>query len=241
MSLSHEQKTRYFNTIFLEEIGERGQEILLNSKVAVVGCGGLANTALIYLANSGIGMITIIDDDCVSYTNLPRQILFNKFDVGDYKVDVAKEKLKVINYDTVVVPFKERLTKENAKELLKGHDIVLDCTDNFETKFLINDICNELNIPFVIAGVDHFQGQIATCIPGKSKDFKSLFSTLPIHIDKKYMEEDQGVFPFSVGVIGDIAGSEVVKYLLSIGELLTDKMAVVNLLNNQYKIIKYPN
>ena len=185
-------------------------------------------------------MITIIDDDCVSYTNLPRQILFNKFDVGDYKVDVAKEKLKVFNYDSVIVPFKEKLTKDNAKELLKGHDIVLDCTDNFKSKFLINDVCVELGIPFVIAGVDHFQGQVVTCIPGKTKDFKSLFSTLPINNDPKSISEEEGVFPFSVGVIGDIAGSEVVKYLLNIGELLTDKMGVFDLLNNQFKIIKLP-
>ena len=240
MSLSHEQKTRYFGTIFLKEVGERGQEILLNSKIAVIGCGGLASAALIYLVNSGVGMVTIIDDDCVSYTNLPRQTLFNKFDVGDYKVDVAKDKLKVINYDTVVLPFKERLTKDNAKKLLTGHDIVLDCTDNFESKFLINDVCMELGIPFVIAGVNDFQGQVSTCIPGKSKDFKSLFSTLPIDIDPKYIYEDQGVFPFAVGVVGDLAGSEVIKYLLNIGELLTDKMAVINLLNNQFKIIKFP-
>ena len=239
MSLSHEQRTRYFNAIQLPEIGERGQEILLNSKIAVVGCGGIASTALIYLANSGIGMITIIDDDNVSYMNIPRQILFNKFDVGDYKVDVAKEKLKVINYDTVVLPFKERLTKDNAKKLLRGHDIVIDCTDNFETKFLVNDICKELDIPFIIAGVSDYQGQVTTCIPNKSKDFKSLFNTLPTSKHHKTAEEE-GFFPFSVGLVGEVAGAEAIKLLLNAGELLTNKMAVFNLLNNQYKVIKFP-
>ena len=239
MPLTKKQQEQYFHTTFLKEIGEEGQLKLLRSKVAVVGCGGLASSALIYLTSIGVGNITIIDNDVVSLSNLPRQNLFTYDQCGELKVLAAKERLEKINPDVTINMINQRLNESNASKLLSGHDIVLDCTDNFETKFLINDTCLKLNIPFVIAGVRDYQGQVSTCIPNKTKDFKSLFSTLPINIDEKIKKEDQGVFPMSVGVIADIAAAEVVKYLLNIGELLIDKMLVINLLNNHYQIIKF--
>lgn len=237
MPLTKKQQEQYFHTTFLKEIGEEGQLKLLHSKVAVVGCGGLASSALIYLTSIGVGHITIIDDDVVSLSNLPRQNLFTYDECGKLKVDVAKDRLERINPDVTINAINLRLKEDNAEELLKGHDVVLDCTDNFETKFLINDTCQKLNITYVIAGVRDYQGQVLTCIPNKTKDFKSLFSTLPINIDEKVKKADQGVFPMSVGVIADIAAAEVIKILLNIGELLTDKLLVINLLKNQYQII----
>lgn len=234
--LTNEQLNRYERTILLNEIGEKGQSILLNSKVAIVGVGGLASSSIIYLTSTGIGELTLIDDDVVSLNNLPRQVLFDYQDIGKSKVEAAKDKIKRLNPDVKVNVYKERLNVSNASKLLKGHDIVLDCTDNFDTKFLINDICLKLNIPFVTAGISDYQGQVCTTIPNKSKDFKSLFSILP-QADKG---EVIGVFPLSVGVIGDIASAEVVKCLLNIGELLTNKLLVVNLLTNHYQIIKFP-
>lgn len=234
--LTNEQLNRYERTILLDEIGEKGQSILLNSKVAIVGVGGLASSSIIYLASTGIGELTLIDDDVVSLNNLPRQVLFDYQDIGKSKVEAAKEKIKRLNPDVKVNVYKERLNVSNASKLLKGHDIVLDCTDNFDTKFLINDICLKLNIPFVTAGISDYQGQVCTTIPNKSKDFKSLFSILP----KADKGEVIGVFPLSVGVIGDIASAEVVKYIVNIGELLTNKLLVVNLLTNHYQIIKFP-
>lgn len=239
MPLTKKQQEQYFHTTFLEEIGEEGQLKLLRSKVAVVGCGGLASSALLYLGSIGVGNITIIDDDVVSLSNLPRQNLFTYDQCGELKVLAAKERLEKINPDVTINVINQRLDESNASKFLSCHDIVLDCTDNFETKFLINDTCLKLNIPFVIAGVRDYQGQVLTCIPNKTKDFKFLFSVLPVNIDDKYKKIDQGVFPMSVGVIADIAASEVIKYLLNIGELLTDKMLVINLLNNHYQIIKF--
>ena len=241
MSLTEEQRKRYYNSIFLKEIGEIGQEKLLLSKVAVVGAGGLASSSLLYMVSIGIGELTIIDDDVVRLENLPRQILFRNKDVNEKKVFAAKRNLLAINDQCIINVVDEKLTTDNASSLLKGHDVVLDCTDNFETKFLINDTCVKLNIPFVIAGVSDYQGQVCTCLPHKSKDFKSLFSSLPINIDEKYKSEDQGVFPPSVGVISDTATSDVVKLLLGIGDLLTNKMVVINLLTNTYKVIKFPD
>lgn len=239
MPLTKKQQEQYFHTTFLKEIGEEGQLKLLRSKVAVVGCGGLASSALIYLTSIGVGNITIVDNDVVSLSNLPRQNLFTYDQCGELKVLAAKERLEKINPDVTINTINQRLDESNASKLLSGHDIVFDCTDNFETKFLINDTCLKLNIPFVIAGVRDYQGQVSTCVPNKTKDFKSLFSVLPVNIDDKYKKIDQGVFPMSVGVIADIAAAEVVKYLLNIGELLIDKMLVINLLNNHYQIIRF--
>ena len=232
---------KYFHTTFLKEIGIEGQKKLLNSKVLVIGAGGLAASSLLYLTSMGVGHIDIVDDDKIEYNNLPRQIIFDEDDVGRYKVDVLKAKLEKKNKDVSVIPIKERLNASNALKIISNHDIVLEFTDNFETKFLVNDICLTLNIPFVISGVSDYQGQVMTCLPNKSKDFKSLFSELPVNIDEKYKKEDQGVFPLSIGVISDIASSEAIKYLLHIGELLLNKMVVINLLTNKYQIIELPD
>ena len=238
--LTERQIEKYFHSTFLKEIGIEGQKKLLNAKVLIVGAGGLGSNSVLSLAALGIGNITIIDDDRVSLSNLARQVLFDECDVGRYKVDVIKDKLEKKNSDVSITIIKERLDESNASRIINGHDIVLDCTDNFETKFLINDICVKLSVPFAIVGVSDFSGQISTCLPHKTKDFKSLFSTLPIDIDKKYKEEDQGVFPLAVSVIANIASMEVCKYILNIGELLLNKMLVVNTLTNSFKLFKFP-
>ena len=232
---------KYYHSTFLNEFGLSGQKKLLSSSILVVGAGGLAASSLIYLTSVGVGKITIIDNDKIDITNLPRQIIFDEDDVGKYKVDVIKDKLSRKNKDVYISIIKERLDESNVDRLINNnYDIVLDFTDNFETKFLINDICVNKNIPFIISGVSDYQGQVTTCIPSKSKDFKSLFNELPINIDDKYKELDQGVFPLSIGVISDIATSEAIKYLLNFGELLINKMLIVNLKNNHYQIIEYP-
>ena len=141
-----------------------------------------------------------------AYTTIITRIYENQY-CGELSSSIKRGSINVI---------KNRLDKSNASKIILNHDIVLEFTDNFETKFLVNDTCLKLNIPFVIAGVSDYQGQVLTCIPNKTKDFKSLFSELPVNIDEKYKEEDQGVFPLSIGVISDIATSEAIKYLLNI-------------------------
>ncbi len=235
--LNNKQKDHYYRNILLDDFGIEGQEKLLSSHVLVIGSGGLGTPSLIYLTSIGVGHITIIDDDKVSLSNLPRQILYSSEDINKPKGEVSKRKLESLNPDVKINFIQDRLTENNALEIIKGHDIVLEVTDNFETKFLVNDICKKLNIPFVIAGVSDYQGQITTCIPNKSKDFKSLFSTLPSS-DKTLVE---GVYPLSAGVIANIATSEVIKYLLGIDSLLLDKMMVVDLKKNDFKVINFPN
>ena len=235
--LTKEQQERYFCSTFLKNIKEEGQIRLLNSRVLVVGAGGLGSHALTILATSGIGHITIVDNDIVKIDNLPRQSIYEYKDIGKFKALCAKRRLRKLNPDVDIKVCNVYLNKNNAKRLLKDHDIILDCTDNFESKFLINDACLKLGIPFVIAGVSDYKGQVMTCIPNKSRDFKSLFSELPINIDEKYKEEDKGVFPPAVAVVSNIAAAEVMKYLIGLDNLLLDSLLVIDTLDNHYQMI----
>lgn len=232
--LNEEQLNRYYRSIRLEEIGEEGQLKLLNSSVLVVGAGGLGSIVLTYLVSSGIGHIGIIDDDSVSLDNLPRQVLYNSSDIGKKKVQVAKKKLKSLNKDVTIKIYDERLTEDNAKRVTKKYDLILDCTDNFKTKFLINDMCVALKKPFISGGVTDYQGQVMTYIPKKSKDFKSLFDELPKDDGIK-----RGVLPSAVGLIGSIQASEAIKYLVGFGDLLTDHLLVVDTLNWNIRKINF--
>lgn len=227
--LTDKQLEKYYCSISLKEIGEQGQEKLLNSKVLVVGAGGLASSTLLYLASSGVGFIGIIDDDNINLDNLPRQVLYHCSDLGKKKVSVAKKRLKSLNEDVNIKVYDERLTIDNAKRILKKYDLIIDCVDNFETKFLINDTCVLLRKPFITGGVSDYQGQVMTYIPKQSIDFKSLFSELPINI-KEEDKDDDGVFPPAVGLIGNIIVSEAIKYIVGIETLLKNQLLVINTL-----------
>ena len=231
--LTLEQLDRYQYTIGLEDINEEGQLKLLNSSVLVVGAGGLGSAALLALACLGIGHIGIVDNDIISATNLPRQIIYGIKDVGKGKAITAKKVLKAKNPDIDVKIYPYRLDEKNARRIIKKYDIVLDCTDNFKSKFLINDTCVKLKKPFVCAGVMDYKGQIMTIIPG-SKDFKSLFDELP----KYDPNDDKSVYPLAVSIISNIAASEVVKYILNLGELLTNSLLVIDTLKTSFKKIQ---
>ena len=231
---------KYWNTIALKEIGEEGQKKLFASKVLVVGAGGLASSLLTHLVSSGVGHIGVVDDDIVKKDNLPRQIIFSEEDVSKKKVEVVKEKLSKLNSDVLITAYDTRLSKDNAEEIIARYDLIIDCVDNFESKFLINDTCVKLNKPFVTAGVSDYCGQIMSYIPGKSRDFKSIFDELPLNINPEDFDDD-GVFPTTVGVISNIEATEVLKILLGIGEPLINEMLVVDTLNWNIKKIQIKN
>ena len=237
-SLNENEIKHYYHSIKLKGFDEAGQLKLLNSKVLVIGVGGLGSAVLPLLVSSGVGHIGIVDDDIVSLNNLPRQTLYNVKDIDKPKVEVAKKHLRLMNPGVKIKAYKMRLNEENAKEIIKGYQLVIDCTDNFETKFLINDICVLLKKPFITGGVDDYKGQVMTYIPKISKDFKSLFSELPINIEEKYKVDDEGIYPVIVGIIGNIISSECLKYLTGIGEVLINKLLVVDLLENRFEIFK---
>lgn len=229
------QIERYFCSTFLKEIGEKGQEKLLNSKVFIVGAGGLGNQILLHLATSGVGHIGLSDPDIVKLDNLPRQILYSENDLGKYKVDAALEKIRAKNSDVDLKIFKEYIDENNARKLFKGFDLVIDATDNFKSKFLIEDICKELGIPFIIAGVSDFKGQIMLVTKDSKYTFKSLFDELPINIEQKYIDEDKGVYPLAVSLVSNLTSNETTKYLLGIGEPLIDTLLTIDTLKVEIK------
>ena len=236
--LSKRQTDRYFCSTFLKEIGEAGQLKLLNSKVLVVGAGGLASSTLLYLSTIGVGTIGIVDFDRINLNNLPRQIIYDEDQVGLDKVDVASKVLTKKNPDVKVVTYKEKFSEQNAKEIIKDYDLVLACVDNFDTEFVINDACKALGIPFVSAGVSGFNGQIMFVSKESKSDFKSLFSTLPLNVPKEIKDKDRGVYPLAVAIVSNIQCSEAIKYLLGIGSSLKDEMLVVDTLKLRFEKYK---
>ena len=237
--MTKEQLERYYCTIELKDVGKEGQEKLLNSSVLIVGLGGLGSSALLSLVSLGIGTIGIVDDDIVKRDNLPRQLLYGVKDIGKFKVDAAKRRLKAVNPDVKIKSHKVRLSSLNATKIIKKYDIVLDCTDNFKSKFLIEDICLKLHKPFVVPGVSDYKGQIISVNEDSKFTFKSLFDDLNFEIPQKYIEEDKAVFPLAVSIISNIATAEVAKLILKIGEPLIDKVLFVDTLEMKFNIIKF--
>ena len=235
--LSKRQADKYYCSTFLKEIGEAGQEKLLKSKVLIVGAGGLGSSNISYLSSIGIGTLGIIDFDKVSLDNLPRQVLYGENDVGKSKVDVVKEKFSAKNSDTKIVTYKEKLDESNADKIIKDYDIVLDCVDNFDTEFILNDFCWKNRVPLVVAGVSGFKGQVTLVTPKSKHDFRSLFSSIP-NITKEIKEKDRGVFPPAVAIVSNVQCAEAVKYLLGIGEPLIDTMLVIDTIALRFEKFK---
>lgn len=237
--MTKEQLEKYYCTTALKDIGVEGQKKLLDSAVLIVGLGGLGSHALTSLVSLGIGNIGIVDSDVISLDNLPRQTLYGVKDVGKFKVDIAKRRLKAINPDVKIKSYKIRLDGSNARKIMKKYDVILDATDNFKTKFLIEDTCLKLKKPFIIPGVSDYKGQIITVNESSHFTFKSLFDETKFDIPQKYKDEDKAVSPLAVSIISNIACNEVLKLILKIGELLIDKVLFVDTLNDRFEIIKF--
>jgi len=158
---NHQLYKRYQRQMLLKEIGESGQQKLLQAKVLVVGAGGLGCPVLQYLSAGGVGKIGVIDDDIVSLTNLHRQVLYNTNDVGFAKTERAAAALRSLNPDIEIIPYNLRLTNQNALDIINNYDIVVDGTDNFSSRYMINDACVLLKKPLVYAAISRFEGQVA--------------------------------------------------------------------------------
>ena len=230
------EDSRYSRQITLPQIGETGQEKLTNAAVLVVGAGGLGNAVLPYLASSGIGKIGIIDGDIVSKSNLHRQILFSEKDLNQSKSKTATEKLRLQFPDISIKNYDDYLAGENALQIFKDYDIIVDSTDNINVRYLINDACYLTGKPFVHASVYRFQFQIATFNFENSGTYRCLYPTPP----KETLScAEAGVMPVTVAMAGIYEANEVFKYFLNIGELLTNKMLLVDTLNNEQHLFKY--
>ncbi len=220
--LSEKQVERYNRQILIKDIGSRGQEKLLQAKVLIIGSGGLGSPAAMYLAAAGVGIIGIADGDTVDLSNLQRQIIHSTSDLNRPKVDSAREKIESINPDTRILTYNERISAHNIKNLIMDYDFIIDCTDNFPAKFLINDACVLYQKPFSHAGVLKFHGQTFTYLPGNAC-FRCLFKELPSKEDVPASSE-QGIIGVTAGIGGTIQAAETLRYILGIGDLLINRV-----------------
>ena len=237
MGLTEQQIERYSRQIILEEVGGTGQERLLSSKVLIVGAGGLGAPAGLYLAAAGVGTIGIIDNDKVDLTNLQRQIIHHTGDLGTEKVESAKAKIQAINPDVTVQTYQAKATAGNISEIVQQYDFVIDGTDNFPSKFLVNDACYFEERAFSHAGILRFDGQLITVLPGETTCYRCIFQSPPPEGVVPSCSQ-AGVLGALAGVIGSLQATEAVKYLLGIGDLLTNSLLTYNALTTEFRKVQ---
>lgn len=222
--LTTDQIERYSRQILVPDLGGKGQLRLREARVLVIGAGGLGSPAALYLAAAGIGTLGIVDPDRVELSNLQRQLLHATPDLGQLKVDSAKEKLSALNPDVEVKTYPVRVEIDNAAEILAGYDFVVDGSDNFPTKFLVNDTAVELGIAFNHAGIVRLQGQTMTVIPRKTACYRCFFREPPPP-EEILSCQQAGILGAVAGTIGSIQATEAIKYLTGFEEdLLTDRL-----------------
>ena len=233
--LSEDEKERYQKHLTLKEIGEEGQLKLKNSSVLCVGAGGLGSSVLIYLTAAGIGKIGIVDNDNVEKSNLQRQIIHETSTLGQFKINSAKERIKRLNPNIDVLTFNKRITSENALEIIRTFDVICDCSDNFGTRYLINDACLILNKPLIFGSVQGFEGQVS--VFNLKKNSPNLRDLLPESPSKNAIPScaEYGVVGVSTGLIGILQVNEIIKIILKKGEILDGKILIFDLLNLNMK------
>ena len=240
MELSEEQFRRYARHLILDEVGEEGQEKLLQSRVLVIGAGGLGSPLLMYLAAAGVGTIGIIDDDRVDITNLQRQIVHATGRIGDLKVESAKESLVRINDGVALELHPFRLDADNAADLIGGYDLVADGSDNFATRYLLNDICTRLKKPLVAAALSPFEGQLSTFkayLGDGHPCYRCLFREPPPPGMVPRCEE-AGILGAVAGVVGTLQAVEVLKEILGLGDSLDGTLLIYDALKVRFHRIR---
>jgi len=232
--LSETQVERYARHIMLKDVGGKGQEKLLNARVLIIGAGGLGSPIALYLTAAGVGTIGLVDSDEVELSNLQRQIAHHTNDIGRAKVISAKEKMTAMNPDVRVIICQARVTAENIETLISNYDFIIDATDNFTSKFLINDACILAKKPYSHAGVLQFDGQTLTVKPGDSACYRCIFPTPPPEeiIPTCSQAGVMGVLP---GVIGSVQATEAIKFILGKGDLLTGRLLTYDALHMKFR------
>ena len=236
MAMTDEQIERYSRHIILKEVGAKGQKKLLNSKVLIIGAGGLGAPAALYLAAAGVGHIGIVDADEVDLSNLQRQVIHSTADISKAKVKSAKESMVAINPDVEVTTYRMFVDATNVRELIREYDFIIDGTDNFPAKFLINDACVLEKKPFSHAGIIRFQGQLMTYVPGEGPCYRCVFKNPPPK-DAVPTCKQAGVIGAMAGTIGTLQAMEAIKYIIGKGELLTGKLLTYDALKMDFRKI----
>lgn len=230
---SLDQIRRYQRQMIMPEVGPLGQRKLLNSKVLVLGVGGLGSPIALYLASAGVGTLGIIDFDTVDISNLHRQILHGHSNIGRLKVDSAEDTLRDRNPDTKVIKYKDPLSSENAFEVIGPYDVIVNGSDNFPTRYLVNDASYFLKKPLVDGSILKFDGQVTTYIPGEGC-YRCVFPEPPPPGSVPNCA-DAGVLGSMCGLIGSIQANEAVKLIIERGKVLSDKMLVIDGLETDFR------
>jgi molybdopterin/thiamine biosynthesis adenylyltransferase/rhodanese-related sulfurtransferase len=230
--LTDSEKERYSRQLILQGFGADAQQKLKQSSILVIGTGGLGCPALTYLASAGIGTIGIADDDKVALSNLPRQILYTTDDVGEYKVIASKQRLTAMNPHCNITIYKERVTRDNVLQMMKAYDVVVDGSDNFQTRYLLNDACVMLKKPLVYGAISGFEGQVSVFNYNNGPTYRCLFPEPPAPGDMPSCNE-AGVVGVLPGIIGTMQATEAIKILTGIGTVLSGKLLTIDLLKNQ--------
>jgi adenylyltransferase/sulfurtransferase len=237
LSLDATQLDRYSRHIIMDEIGPEGQATLLDSRVLVVGAGGLGAPVIQYLAAAGVGTIGIVDDDVVERSNLQRQVIHGDSDVDTPKVDSAARFVENLNPDTTVETYQVRLGPDNAEEIIEDYDVVVDASDNFSTRYLVNDVCRLAGIPIAHGAIYKFEGQITTLVPD-GPCYRCLFPEAP---EPGTVPDcaTTGVLGVLPGTVGCLQATEAVKLLLDSGEPLVGTMLCYDAMDLSFERVPY--
>jgi adenylyltransferase/sulfurtransferase len=239
MTITDAQLHRYARHVILDEVGEEGQEKLLAAKVLVVGAGGLGAPLLLYLAAAGVGTLGVIDDDTVELSNLQRQVIHTTERLGIPKVDSAVAALAAVNPDVKVETFGERLTAKNAAEIIQNFDLVADGSDNFDTRYLVNDACYLAKVPLVSAALLRFEGQLSTfrAYEGDGPCYRCIFRAPPPEGTVPRCEE-AGIFGAVAGAVGSLQAAEVLKEILGLGDTMSGRLLLYDALGTTFRVVK---
>ncbi len=239
-SLNKSQIERFSRQLILKNIGAKGQKKILSSKILIVGVGGLGCPAAENLVRAGIGNIGLIDNDIVNLSNIHRQSLFNSKDINKLKVSVAAKKLKEINPFTKIKIYKSRLNKKNIKDIIKHYEIIIDGSDNFKTKFLINDYCIKLKKKLVSGAISKFDGHVFTFDfkDKKTASLKNFYQEGKISDDSLNCEFE-GVIGTTASIVGTTQANEALKMIMEIGQNLKNQILIIDLLNLNFRKVKF--
>jgi len=232
-TLSPGQQRRYARQILIPEIGQEGQRTLLDAKVLVVGAGGLGSPAVLYLAAGGIGTIGLVDDDVVDESNLQRQVLHGTDRIGMHKVDSAAQTIRGLNPETIVVKHAERLAADNVDRLIHDYDVVVDGTDNFDTRYVLNDAAVKLRKPVVHGSVYRWEGQVTTFVPFAGPCYRCMYPN-PTPPELAPACDVAGVLGVLPGIVGLMQANEVFKLLLGVGDTLAGRLLMFDAMGTTF-------
>jgi molybdopterin/thiamine biosynthesis adenylyltransferase len=239
VDFTDEQVLRYSRHIILPEVGGKGQAKIAKAKVFIVGAGGLGCPVGYYLTAAGVGTIAMIDDDTVEISNLQRQIAHSMNTIGMPKVESAKKTFEALNPDVNIVALKKRISKDDILDLIRDYDIVVDGSDNFPTRYLVNDACVMAKKPLVSGAILRFEGQVTTIMPGEGPCYRCLFEEPPPPGLVPSCQE-AGVLGVLPGVIGGLQATEVLKLILGKGDILKGELLIYNALKTTFRKVKVP-